>query len=313
MFQIYRYNWSMRSFLILILANLFVFSVLAEEKEFNLSKVRNKRNKTPMDVLVLEMQMGESGYQISKSVENKARLLATYERAINEFCFEGLLKTYRYSFDATNIRCADQIAKTLALDSTNPAAICAQSGIDSSACDLAYAGQKTAISDALNQMAKSQQATALTGSQGKASSLVPPAVVESLELQERLHSKRSDIEEQRLKDRVRSFRSSFKAKKTEEDRERLERALVEWISLACEGAEVRYIKNGQNLSRMRLLPSSCLEAVTEGRAFDKNMVAAVCNHEGLYTPNCTKARRQRAAALRPKVTATPAAPGLATF
>jgi hypothetical protein len=302
----------MRFILTLITFLSLILTAFADNQEFNVSKVRNKRTKTPMDVLVLEMQMGESGYQVSKSIDNKARLLATYEKAINEFCFNSLLTTYKYSFDANNIKCADQITKMLALDSTSPAAVCAQSGMDSSPCDLAYASQKIGLADAINQFANIAKAQG-SSSASAATGLVPTEVSESLDLQERLRHEKNDIESGTLKGRYQAARSAYSANKNQENRTKVEASLAEWITESCREAEVRYVKNGQVLNRMRLLPGICLEAVNEGRAFDKNFVSAVCNQEGFYTPNCTKARRLRAAMSKPKTTPTPPVAGLATF
>lgn len=302
----------MRQLLLIISILILAASVSADEKEFNFSKVRNKRNKTPMDVLVLEMQMGESGYQVSQSLDNKARLLATYEKAINEFCFGSLVTTYKYTFDASNIKCADQITKTLALDSTNPAAICAQAGMDSSACDLAYAGQKMGLADTMNSL-ENMARVRNSNSSSAAAKLVPSEVSEALDLQERLQSEKQDFADESFRAKVKSIQESYKSSKSQENKEKLEKALADWISEVCQGAEVRYVKNGQGLNRMRLLPSACLDAVTQGRSFDKNFVAAICNQEGFYTPNCTKARRLRAAMVKAKATPTPPPAGLATF
>ncbi len=302
-----------KSILILSICVFSAMAASADDPKFDLGKTKSKRNKNPLDLLVLEMQMGESGYRVSQSLDNKGRLLVAYEKAVNEFCFQSLRSGTTYMFDRTNTKCSDQIAKIVALDASNPPAICARDGIDSTTCDLAFSGQKLGL---FNVFADANSSAANPNDNAKViqDKLLPPTLSEQLQLQEQLRGKQVEGQIDGLKGRYRTAYANYSRTKKGEDRATVELALTNWIKSACGGSEVRYISSAKTLSRVRLLTSGCLDAVSQGRAFDKNFVPAVCAQDGFYTPSCTKARRLRALTLKPKTKVQPTVtPGLSTF
>jgi hypothetical protein len=93
--------------------------------------------KWPNQILALQFELHETGYQINSSPENKMAVILSAEDLINDACLD-ISKNRNFEKKSDNSLCNQLINKTLKLDPNNPAAICAKAGASSQSCRAAY-------------------------------------------------------------------------------------------------------------------------------------------------------------------------------
>lgn len=97
------------------------------------------------DFVNWELAMAENGYKLNNTHKNKVRLLNVYEKVVILRCMPELHIKLSYAGNSKDVVCNEFIAKTLEIDSSNPIALCAQHGIDSSVCKKASNEQNIEI------------------------------------------------------------------------------------------------------------------------------------------------------------------------
>lgn len=89
-----------------------------------------------------ELELAENSYQINKKLENKIRLLRSYEKVLSKRCMAELHTTLSYLGNPKDPICVEYIARTFKLDKNSMMAICTRDGIDSRTCRVAASTQK---------------------------------------------------------------------------------------------------------------------------------------------------------------------------
>lgn len=276
------------------------------------------------ELLFMEYEMAMNSIKLSPSVENKAKLLRVLENLINVVCMSDLLTTLSYNGDSDDPRCKRFISQALALDSDNPAAICARDGMDTKPCLDAYANQNL---DRFNP----ESAPPETG--------IDRDVVE---VSRKWDDKNIEILSKQLDDLL----ATFKAAKTDQLYIRTARQFRKVLAIACKYNEVAYTQSydvpevgeGQggaglildperrlsfvlkgratptpdpldnknlmedaknkkedehvSFKRTRYVASSCIDAIEKYRSEDFADWSMVCHPHGYYTPRCLRALRQ---------------------
>src|SRR5438552_1737830 len=77
------------------------------------------------DILGMEEELSENAFNVSTSLDNRTKLMLTYEKMVLYNCMPNLLVTLDYHGNADNSRCQEYIDKLLNLVPEDPVAICA--------------------------------------------------------------------------------------------------------------------------------------------------------------------------------------------
>lgn len=99
------------------------------------------------DLVLLELEMADSGYSINKSLESATRLLTVIEKVLTIRCLSEVQASLGQSNPSQDEVCIDFANRAMDIDPGNVVAICVINGIDSSICKAASEGQVLATYD----------------------------------------------------------------------------------------------------------------------------------------------------------------------
>jgi hypothetical protein len=268
------------------------------------------------------------------NIDYRSNLVSSYQHILDMFCFAGSMRALTYEGPPDEKHCRTFIDKLLAVDSQNPAAICARDGIGAAACAKAYDGQKfEVVTDHPAPVPSNSQLSAAEQSKFRAA-LEPPKsprllkLVDSLKplLNKRIKpvvgkkmdpAVRADFAQTELQ--LRSIYSQLLDIRCAMYRMRLTPAVGQAGKPAPppglsallgkgygtdSGDSDKKKDDAPSFGHVRQLATSCMMQIGEARKVFPDLAAATCYEIGLYSPKCFAALHEaRLRAVKLKVIA----------
>lgn len=260
------------------------------------------------DMLKWELEMAESGYKLTQNPKTKGAVISVYEKMVNTLCMPNLLRDLDYDGNPTESECLSYIKRLLELHPDNPAALCAQRGIDDIECKLAYERQR------INEFAPLGGRSSSNQFEGGLDVTINDAKVK-VKVDQLMNEVGSDSVARLKRDGPKKVTEAYQKFK-------------EALSLACRfsqvtidaggipkntptprpnsissksrpldtllGKDAEEMENRFSLApqRTRMISSLCNKVAERALRFDAEFAPAICYRHGLYTPTCIKALRK---------------------
>ena len=133
--------------LLFALITLFLFTQNSRSETPAAESETPERKIVSDQLLLLELEMAESGYTLNASLENKIRLLNIYEKIVFSGCMHNLHQNLTFQGVSGDEVCMEYINKIFEHDAGNVVAFCAANGIDSLNCKTASLNQNKKVFD----------------------------------------------------------------------------------------------------------------------------------------------------------------------
>jgi hypothetical protein len=256
-----------------------------------------KKANKPRQIELLELRLLFIEHQLESSKDGGflPELNATYEELLAYYCMPRITLELNYLGNKKSGECSELISKFKKFSPSNPVATCAESGIDSRECRLAYKNVEAASNAALfGQMSKLTR--------------------ELAEIEARVSQDKNALLIEQLEKKIRSLTSNITPKSSLSEKKILLANYSQLLALVCKPVRSAETKINQSsvekkdpllaaapsviatqilkTMHLRFLPPRCLQHLERSLKISPAFPSALCHRFGYTSPQCIDAKRK---------------------